>query len=178
MNADQKMPSYRHQILQLVGYAGFGDVQSMIVKIAHAKGKKKKLVPWMMKKLSKDERKILDRDMEASGHKDLANRRESEATHILSVYFNTLLEKTKCCICEKLEIMNVGENIVYFHTENNRLCTLAKTYLELLRSISPQLNLPEQTACICVECLDTIKQKYQQAERCSRVWIFWVRVSH
>ena len=58
--------------------------------------------------------------------------------------------------------MNVGENIVYFHTENNRLCTLAKTYLELLRSISPQLNLPEQTACICVECLDTIKQKYQQ----------------
>ena len=42
--------------------AGFGDVQSIIVKIAHAKRKKKTLVPWMMKKLSKDERKILDRD--------------------------------------------------------------------------------------------------------------------
>ena len=51
--------------------AGFGDVQSMIVKIAHAKRKKKTLVPWMMKKLSKDERKILDRDMEASGHKGI-----------------------------------------------------------------------------------------------------------
>ena len=37
-----------------------------------------------------------------------------------------------------------------------------RTWRELLRSISPQLNLPEQTACICVECLDTIKQKYQQ----------------
>ena len=48
--------------------AGFGDVQSMI---AHAKRKKKTLVPWMMKKLSKDERKILDRDMEASGHKGI-----------------------------------------------------------------------------------------------------------
>ena len=51
--------------------AGFGDVQSMIVKIAHVKKKKKTLVPWMMKKLSKDERKILDRDMEASGHKGI-----------------------------------------------------------------------------------------------------------
>ena len=46
-------------------------MQSMIVKIAHAKRKKKTLVPWMMKKLSKDERKILDRDMEASGHKGI-----------------------------------------------------------------------------------------------------------
>ena len=51
--------------------AGFGDVQSIIVKIAHAKRKKKTLVPWMMKKLSKDERKILDRDTEASGHKGI-----------------------------------------------------------------------------------------------------------
>ena len=31
--------------------AGFGDVQSMIVKIAHAKRKKKTLVPWMMKNI-------------------------------------------------------------------------------------------------------------------------------
>ena len=51
--------------------AGFGDVQSIIVKIAHAKRKKKTLVPWMMKKLSKDERKILDRETEASGHKGI-----------------------------------------------------------------------------------------------------------
>ena len=43
--------------------AGFGDVQSIIVKIAHAKRKKKTLV--------KDERKILDRDTEASGHKGI-----------------------------------------------------------------------------------------------------------
>ena len=46
-------------------------MQSIIVKIAHAKRKKKTLVPWMMKKLSKDERKILDRDMEASRHKGI-----------------------------------------------------------------------------------------------------------
>ena len=46
-------------------------MQSIIVKIAHAKRKKKTLVPWMMKKLSKDERKILDRDTEASGHKGI-----------------------------------------------------------------------------------------------------------
>ena len=38
---------------------------------AHAKRKKKTLVPWMMKKLSKDERKILDRETEASGHKGI-----------------------------------------------------------------------------------------------------------
>ena len=51
--------------------AGFGDVQSIIVKIAHAKREKKTLVPWMTKKLSKDERKILDRDTEASEHKGI-----------------------------------------------------------------------------------------------------------
>jgi len=49
-------------------FPGFGDVQGIIVKIAYAKKKDKKLVPWVMKKLTKEERKILDQHMEASGH--------------------------------------------------------------------------------------------------------------
>ena len=50
-------------------YAGFGDVQGIIVKVAHAKRKGKNLVSWMMSNLTNEEREILDRDMESSGHR-------------------------------------------------------------------------------------------------------------
>ena len=81
---------------------------------------------------------------------------------------------SECCICDKLEIMNVGENIVYFHTEDNRLCTSAKTYLEMLRSsISPQLNLPEQTACICVDCRMPRYYKAEISAGNNTDWAIW-----
>ena len=41
----------------------------MIVKIAYAKKKGKKLVPWIMSKMSNEERQLLEREMEVAGHK-------------------------------------------------------------------------------------------------------------
>ena len=40
----------------------------MIVKIAYAKRKGKKLVPWVLSKLTNEERELLEQDMAMAGH--------------------------------------------------------------------------------------------------------------
>ena len=69
---------------------------------------------------------------------------------------------SECCMCAKLELLSMGKNMVYFHAEDERMGDTAKSYLKMLLKIKPDLSPPNQTVCICVECLDSVEQKYLQ----------------
>ena len=60
-----------------------------------------------------------------------------------------------------MEIKDFDE-LVFFHSDSERMTTQAKKFLTLLRKFNPGLCDPKDTSCICLQCLKTIEEQFDK----------------
>ena len=78
------------------------------------------------------------------------------------MYENAIIHQcSECCICTKIEIKDFDET-VFFHSDSERMTTQAREFLALLQKINPGLCSPKQTSCVCIQCLNNVKNHFHE----------------
>ena len=80
-------------------------------------------------------------------------------------------------MCEKMKMeIKDFDQLVFFHSDSERMTTQANKFLTLLQKFNPGLCAPKETSCICLQCLKTMQEQFDKVRSRIRMWVGWLGV--